>query len=82
MQWKEERNILAHEMEWTLRYMHFHYQKWNKASEGVQDKEPGHKAYALKQMAMWKRFGENAQAEFSEAREDMPDCWNMLVTGK
>lgn len=79
MRWKEERNILAHEMEWTVRYFFFRYNSWRKLWARTSKEKPGHKAYAQKQIAMWRKLGEDAQVQFIEVRNDMPDVWEKLM---
>jgi hypothetical protein len=62
---KEFRTVKA-EMCWTLLYFETQWETWvNRASEsdGL-----GHKAYALKQAAMWERFGMEALKIFQKLK--------------
>ena len=56
--WDEDMGFLRDEMAWTLLFFDHEEAKWQrKAAISQMQGEQGHEAYALKQAAMWKKFG-------------------------
>lgn len=55
--WAEELSLVKSEMTWTLLFFDWHRREWEKkVASSEKMGERGHKAYALKQAAMWEKF--------------------------
>jgi hypothetical protein len=57
--WEEERNLVRHEMIWTIEYFKHQQQQWDDRREQIaKEKESaaGLACYAAKQVALWKEF--------------------------
>jgi hypothetical protein len=65
--WREELEIVGHEMEWTALWFEHQMKEWQqRLDESVKENKSGHIAYAEKQVAMWKRFIKEAHHRFKE----------------
>jgi hypothetical protein len=63
--WDEEFITVQHEMKWTVLWFGHQKKEWTeRAEESELNSEPGLHAYAEKQVAMWKKFGEEAEKGF------------------
>lgn len=62
----EEATIIAHEMDWTVRYFGFHEQRWADRAGNPHQISPGHRSYAFYQAAMYHQFREQAADSFSK----------------
>jgi len=62
--WKEELQIVKHEMFWTTLWFKHHEQEWERRYKTYPN--PGLKAYAAKQKNVWKRFREKAEEKFGK----------------
>jgi hypothetical protein len=62
--WKEELQIVKHEMLWTTLWFKHHEQEWERRYKTYP--KPGLKAYAAKQKDVWKRFSEKAEERFEK----------------
>ncbi|KAH7904267.1 hypothetical protein BJ138DRAFT_1019360 [Hygrophoropsis aurantiaca] len=62
VRWEEELDIVWHEMSWTINWFNNRRNRW-KELLGL-SLEPGRKAYAEKQIAMWGTFVEGATQAF------------------
>ncbi|KAH7906220.1 hypothetical protein BJ138DRAFT_1016595 [Hygrophoropsis aurantiaca] len=62
LRWEEELVIVKHEMSWTINWFNGRRDKWRELAKLGSD--PGQKAYAEKQIAMWGAFSENATEAF------------------
>ena len=52
-------------MGWTVRYFVHQEEDWERrASESENGGKRGHKAYALKQAAMWRKFADEGKSKF------------------
>ena len=64
--WDEEDQIVRSEMRWTLLYFEHHTKAWEgRAEKSEALGESGHRAYALKQAAMWAQFGKDGEKRFN-----------------
>ncbi|KIJ58337.1 hypothetical protein HYDPIDRAFT_102895, partial [Hydnomerulius pinastri MD-312] len=61
--WTEELALVKHEMHWTMLWFEKHQSEW--AKRMVTSEEPGHIAYAAKQVLMYKSFAEEARKKFA-----------------
>jgi hypothetical protein len=56
----EELEIVRHEMKWSILWFEYQSREWNdrlkRSMEEAEEGQPGHIAYAEKQVAMWKMF--------------------------
>lgn len=63
--WSEERTLIDHEMDWTVRFFKYHENQWSARQDVAHSlDQPGHAAYAAKQSEIWKRLREQATYEF------------------
>jgi len=62
--WKEELQIVKHEMVWTTLWFKHHEQEWERRHKTYP--KPGLKAYAAKQKDVWERFRKNAEERFDK----------------
>ncbi|PPQ86478.1 hypothetical protein CVT26_011993 [Gymnopilus dilepis] len=63
--WHEEVLLLSHEMQWTVRFYMYKARTWED-SMSVGGVTPGAKAYALRQIDMWRKLAVGADALFSD----------------
>ena len=69
--WNEELLIIKHEMKWTILWFEHQMKEWQgRLGRGVEEKKPGHVAYAEKQVAMWKRFMRQGEHGFKAIMVD------------
>lgn len=61
--WKEELDLVRNEMYWTMLWFEYQKKVWEEQVDNVE--EPGHKAYAAKQMDIWQRFQNSAEKDFA-----------------
>ena len=64
-QWHEEVLLLLHEMQWTIRFYTYKARTWED-SMSVGGVTPSAKAYALRQIKMWRKLAVSADALFSD----------------
>lgn len=50
-------------MYWTMLWFEYQKKVWEERVDNVE--EPGHKAYAAKQMDIWQRFQNSAEKDFA-----------------
>lgn len=63
--WDKEFLTVRYEMRWTILWFKHQVKEWSKRSvESVGQNRAGKKAYAEKQIAMWKMFVEEAESVF------------------
>ncbi|KAG9315413.1 hypothetical protein JVU11DRAFT_4564 [Chiua virens] len=62
--WKEELEMVRHEMFWITLWFKHQEEEWEKRSKNSQ--EPGHVAYAEKQKDLWQRFRQKAENTFGK----------------
>ncbi|KAG6372375.1 hypothetical protein JVT61DRAFT_7825 [Boletus reticuloceps] len=60
--WREELEMVKHEMFWTTLWFKHHQQQWERRRKEA--KNSGHMAYAVKQKAVWEKFREKAEESF------------------
>jgi hypothetical protein len=79
MQWKEELQIVPHEMEWTCGSFHHLHDMWKGRADQFNGDvtKQGHYSYALKQAGMWKDWELKARLSFSEV---LDSSGSMVVT--
>lgn len=64
--WSEELIIVGHEMRWTVAWFEHQRGEWLKRTRKREvESNPGKKAYAEKQIAMWEMFVEEAKRGFA-----------------
>jgi hypothetical protein len=66
--WKEEIEIVKHEMIWTQLWLNHQKQAWEKRQEDARlllDHQ-GHQIYAAKQVWVWSQFGDDAKKAFAD----------------
>lgn len=71
--WKEEYNMVRHEMEWTVKYFQYREKEWQERRKAIKDDSTGAaglQAYASKQAGLWRTFSEKAMARF---RVEIPE---------
>jgi hypothetical protein len=60
--WKEEVNLVQHEMQWTVNWFDYQHHIWGGRAEASLDKgQLGHASYAWKQQEMWKDLMESSK---------------------
>jgi hypothetical protein len=64
--WEEELEIIQHEMSWTINWFTKRQERWKELA--AFSFEPGQKAYAEKQTAMWGKFVEESTISFEGKR--------------
>jgi hypothetical protein len=62
--WKEELEIVKHEMVWTTLWFKHQEQKWERWYKTYP--KPGLKAYAAKQKDVWEMFRKKAEESFEK----------------
>ena len=63
--WKEELEIVKHEMKWTILWFEHQLKEWmDRLNGSIKEDKPGHIAYAEKQVAMWKTFIKEGERSF------------------
>lgn len=62
----EEVTKVQHEMQWTVLAFKARATSW--AAKAAAASHEGHKAYAGKQLALWKAFSEEAEEKFSHSK--------------
>lgn len=62
--WKEELDLLPHEMEWVIYFFRHKSAEWKEL--GLSAKIPGKVCYAARQAAMWAEFDARATATFQQ----------------
>lgn len=60
--WKEELEMVKHEMVWTTLWFKHHEQEWERQHKN--SAKAGLKAYAAKQKDIWERFRKKAEERF------------------
>ncbi|KAN0078144.1 hypothetical protein V8E55_010201 [Tylopilus felleus] len=60
--WREELEMVKHEMFWTTLWFKHHEHEWER--RGSEARSPGHKAYAAKQKSVWEKFRQKAEESF------------------
>jgi hypothetical protein len=69
--WDEEFLIVRHEMRWTILWFKYQLKEWSRRSaESEGQEKAGKRAYAEKQIAMWKMFAEEAESGFKHKAID------------
>ena len=63
--WNEEKAIVVKEMEWVVRTFEYMTEVWKVRARNVGNERPGHKAYAIREAEMWRRWAETARADFN-----------------
>ncbi|KAF9471357.1 hypothetical protein BDN70DRAFT_820109, partial [Pholiota conissans] len=69
MRWKEELNLVSHEMVWTTRSFMHQIQLWNHHAE-ASVQHPGLQAYAFRKAAMWKELLHSGEERFRKVNQD------------
>jgi hypothetical protein len=72
--WEEEHNLVRHEMAWTGKYFQHWQQQWEDRRCAISDytaHTAGLRCYAAKQAGLWRRFAENAKAQFTVEIPDL-----------
>ncbi|KAI1783871.1 hypothetical protein LXA43DRAFT_902761, partial [Ganoderma leucocontextum] len=64
--WDEEVVLLPFEMECTERFFAMYSSRWTEWAES--STTPGHRAYALREVALWRSLAEHANSAFTVAR--------------
>ena len=65
--WKEEHNMVRHEVQWTVQYFQYRKMQWQEQRMAVPDDMAGAaclRCYASKQEALWRQFSEKAMTQF------------------
>ena len=63
--WREEFNLLSHEMEWVTRYFLYQMNKWSTWQKMAADQaKPGHVCYAERQKDLWNMLAIDADTRF------------------
>ncbi|KAJ7831079.1 hypothetical protein B0H13DRAFT_1475328, partial [Mycena leptocephala] len=60
----EEKNIVAHEMGWTVNSFKYFHDEWTERVRKASNEEPRLQAYADKQVDLWESFAKNAEEMF------------------
>jgi hypothetical protein len=60
--WSEESQTVSHEMRWSILWFTYQVKEWSRRS--AESVKAGKKAYAEKQIAMWKMFVLEAEQGF------------------
>lgn len=71
--WKEEHNLVRHEMEWTVKYFQYRENEWEERRKAITEdsrRAAGLQCYAAKQAGLWRTFSEKAMARF---RVEIPE---------
>ncbi|KAJ7453372.1 hypothetical protein B0H11DRAFT_1741449 [Mycena galericulata] len=68
MRWTEEKKIVSNEMVWTINSFKYYQEQWQQRVEDAGLREPGLRAYAEKQVDLWKSFAVNGESMFQWAR--------------
>jgi hypothetical protein len=64
--WKEEIEILKHEMIWTELWFEHQREVWERREhDAMKSRQNGHQAYAAKQVWVWTQFLEDAKKSFA-----------------
>ncbi|KAJ7457161.1 hypothetical protein B0H11DRAFT_2199920 [Mycena galericulata] len=61
MRWTEEKKIVSNEMVWTINSFKYYQEQWQQRVEDAGLREPGLRAYAEKQVDLWKSFAVNGE---------------------
>lgn len=64
----EEATIVEHEMDWTVTEFKHRQMIWLMRAVSVTDEQVGHRAYALKQAALYEHFAQQANTAFLDAK--------------
>jgi hypothetical protein len=71
--WEEGKNVVRHEMVWTVNYFKHYERQWEERRKYVSDDREGAdglQCYAAKQAGLWRRFSKSAIAQFQVAIPD------------
>lgn len=60
--WREELQMVKHEMFWTTLWFKHHVSEWERRRNGAQN--AGHRAYAARQKNIWEKFRKRAEESF------------------
>jgi hypothetical protein len=66
--WAEEKNIVAHEIQWTVNSFKYFQDKWTERVIRAGAEEPGLQAYGEKQVELWESLAQHAEEMFEWAR--------------
>ena len=67
--YKEDVEILQNEMWWMVLWFQHQTKKWEGLADGARmESKGGHLAYAEKQIAMWKAWGQECEKAFQDKR--------------
>jgi len=64
----EKATIVEHEMDWTVCDFKYRQMIWSVRAADVNGELVGHRAYALKQAALYEHFAQQANAAFLDAK--------------
>jgi hypothetical protein len=60
--WREELEMVKHEMFWTTLWFKYHEEEWERRRNEA--KNSGHKAYTAKEKGVWEKFRQKAEESF------------------